>query len=273
MRIPITMCHGIRPTAGNAPTSHPLPADHFDRLMKIAADMGFESINYEDLAAWREDSAALPQHPIMIDFDHPVRSMRYEVSNILDRYGFRGNLFIYTSPYDPTYDRPLSLAQTPEHMTWGEIGELMEAGWHIGAHTISHPDISELSLEDPSGEILRLELDRCNEVIQENLGFVPKDFAFTGTGWSSKAEQEVMARYRFGRLWIVGSQYRANGKPIRYADLVGSSEPDEADGGPPNSTRYITRETNPHRLPSMELQALINHPDAFRQYLEGALAG
>jgi hypothetical protein len=109
--------------------------------------------------------------------------------------------------------------------------------------------------------------------IQENLGFTANDFAFTGTSWSSMAEREVMKRYRFGRLWIVGSEYQADGKPIRYAELAGVSEPDEVDGGPPYSTRYITEGTNPYRLPSMELQGLINHPDAFRKYLEGALAG
>ena len=271
MRIPITMCHGIRP-AGTATTPHPLSAEHFDGLMKIAADMGFTSINYDDLAAWREGSATLPERPIMIDFDHPVRSMRYEVFDILTRYGFKGNLFIYTSPYDGTYHRPLALAQSPEHMTWEEIEELRKAGWHIGAHTISHPNLSELSLEDQTGEILRTELDRCNRVIQENLGFTPKDFAFTGTSWSSMAEQEVMKRYRFGRMWIVGSEYQADGKPIRYAELAGVSESDEVDSGPPYSTRYITAVTNPYRLPAMELQALINHPDAFRNYLEGALA-
>ena len=264
------MCHGIRPT-GSATTPHPLPTEHFDRLMKIAADMGFTSIDYDDLAAWREGSATLPRHTIMIDFDHPVTSMRNEVFDTLNRYGFKGNLFIYTSPYDETYDRPLTLAQSPEHMTWNEIQELRTAGWYIGAHTISHPNLSDLSVEDPSGEILRTELDRCNQVIQDNLGFTPKDFAFTGTSWSSMAEQEVKKRYRFGRLWIIGSEYQADGKPIRYAELAGVSEPDEADGGPPNSARYITEETDPYRLPSMELQGLINHVDAFRAYLEGAL--
>ena len=271
MRIPITMCHGIRPT-GSATAPHPLTAEHFDRLMKIAADMGFTSINYDDLAAWRAGSATLPERPIMIDFDHPVRSMRYEVFNTLSRYGFKGNLFVYTSPYDGTYERPLTLAATPEHMSWEEIRELRQAGWHIGAHTISHPNLSELSLEDPDGEILRTELDRCNRVIHENLGFTPTDFAFTGTSWSKMAETEVMKRYRFGRFWIIGAQYEADGKPIRYAELAGVSEPDEEDGGPPYSTRYITEDTNPYRLPSMELQSLINHPDAFRKYLEGALA-
>jgi len=36
------------------------------------------------------------------------------------------------------------------------------------------------------------------------------------------------------------------------------------DGGPPHSVRYITKDTDTHRLPSMEY-------DAFRSYLEGAL--
>jgi peptidoglycan/xylan/chitin deacetylase (PgdA/CDA1 family) len=273
MRIPITMCHGIRPTVTGGELRYPLPAEHFDSLMSIAAEMGFQSINYDQLAAWRDGAGSLPDHPIMIDFDHPVTSMRGQVFETLERYGFKGNLFIYTSPYDPEYDRPLALAQTPEHMTWEDLRELVQANWHIGAHTISHPNLSMLSEEDPDGKILRVELDRCNQVIERNLGFTPKDFAFTGTSWSSMAEQEVKRRYRFGRLWIVGSQYQVDGKPMRYAELAGSSEADEEDGGPPNSTRYITENTDPHRLPSMELQGLVNQSEAFRSYLQGALDG
>ena len=271
MRIPITMCHGIRPTVTAGALRHPLTAEHFDLLMRTAAEMGFQSINYDQLDAWRQGSASLPERPIMIDFDHPVVSMRGPVYETLERHGFKGNLFIYTSPYDPDYPRPLALTPTPEHMGWTEVMELRQAGWHIGAHTISHPNLSQLAKEDPEGQVLREELDRCNRVIEENLGFVPQDFAFTGTSWSSAAEAEVKKRYRFGRLWIVGSEYEADVKPIRYAELAGSLEPDEPDGGPPNSTRYITEDTDPHRLPSMELQALINHPEAFRSYLQGAL--
>ena len=272
MRIPITMCHGIRPVAAGA-LSKPLTEERFGQLMGIAAEMGFQSINYDQLAAWRAGTGSLPERPIMIDFDHPVVSMRREVFRILERYGYKGNLFIYTSPYDPEYPRPLALAQIPEHMPWAELRELRELGWHIGAHTVSHPNLSNLAADDPDGEVLREELDRCNRVIEENMGFVPEDFAFTGTSWSSAAESEVKKRYRFGRLWVIGSEYEADGTPIRYAELAGSEEPDEADGGPPNSTRYITEHTDPYRLPSMELQALINDPAAFRAYLEGALEG
>ena len=100
---------------------------------------------------------------------------------------------------------------------------------------------------------------------------MPQDFAFTGTSWSSSAEREVKARYRFGRLWIVGAEYQVDGKKTRYADLVGVPGTDEADGGPPHAARYITRDSDPYRLPSMEINALIFEPEAFRRYLEGAL--
>ncbi len=78
----------------------------------------------------------------------------------------------------------------------------------------------------------------------------------------------------FGRLWIVGTHYQADGREIRYADLVGAPGEDEADGGPPLAARYITRDSHPYRLPSMEIQRpLIYSPEAFRAYLEGALSG
>ena len=62
-----------------------------------------------------------------------------------------------------------------------------------------------------------------------------------------------------------------DGKKTRYADLVGVPGTDEADGGPPHAARYITRDSDPYRLPSMEINALIFEPEAFRRYLEGAL--
>ena len=72
MRIPITMCHGIH-SDGNKP----LTPQHMDSLVRIAAEMKFTSINYENLATWRAGTRDLPPRPIMFDFDHPVKSMRH----------------------------------------------------------------------------------------------------------------------------------------------------------------------------------------------------
>ena len=264
-RIPVTMCHGITTGGGK-----PLTVEHFDCLMELAATLGFQSVNYDDLAAWRQRDATLPAHPIMIDFDHPVKSMRHEVHGVLSRYGFKGNLFINTGPMRPGYEGPPGGCESV--MSWDEVRELVELGWHMGAHTVNHPNLSELSLGDPTGEKVRAELEQCDETIRRNVGISPKDFAFTGTSFSHVAQAEVRKRYRFGRLWITQSKYHVDGEVIRYADLVGVDAPDEPDGGPPAAARYITRNTDPYLLPSMELQALVYEPEAFRAYLEGALS-
>ena len=79
-------------------------------------------------------------------------------------------------------------------------------------------------------------------------------------------------RYRFGRLWIIGSEYKVDGQSMRYAELVKVDGLDEPDGGPPVAARYITETSDPYRLPSMELQYLLHEPSEFRAYLEGALS-
>ena len=268
MKIPITMSHGTDQIPGKR---NPLTQEHFARLVAIAHELGFQSISYDDLAAWMWQDGSLPERPIMFDFDHPMKSMRHEVLPVLQRYGYTANLFINTGLMDDMYRTGVPDFAERQFLLWEEAGELAAAGWQIGAHTVTHPNLSELSQEDPTGEKLRAELEQCDATIKEHLGITPQDFAFTGTSWSSSAEREVKARYRFGRLWIVGAEYQVDGKKTRYADLVGVPGTDEADGGPPHAARYITRDSDPYRLPSMEINALIFTPEAFRRYLEGAL--
>ena len=266
MRIPITMCHGVY--ARPEDSARPFQQDHFDRLMQIPAELGFTSINYDDLAAWRAGEKSLPARPIMIDFDHPFRSVVFECREVLDRYGFRANFFINTGLFDLIFGGVRRPEFAGRVATWEELAALRDAGWHFGAHTVTHPDLSQLSLEDPQGERFRAELEENDATLQANLGVTPRDFAFTGTSWSSVAERLVKERYRFGRLWIVGNEYNVDGQKLRYAELVGAPGPDEPDGGPPGGARYITEHTDPYRLPSMELEKLIYEPEAFRRYLE-----
>lgn len=258
------MCHGV-----NVKGERPLDVGRFAAYFRIASELGFESISYDDLAAWRAGGTEAAARAIMFDFDHPAASIRHEIAGIMERFGFRGNLFINTGPMEAMHEEGIPAYGEREWMTWEEIGELMDAGWHIGSHTHMHPNLSELSARDPSGEEVRRELATCDDILKRELGVRARDFAFTGTSWSSAAEREVKKRYRFGRLWIIGGMYEADGHPIRYADLAGVSGEDEADGGPPSGARYVTMESDPYRLPSMELERLIYDYDSYRGYLEG----
>jgi peptidoglycan/xylan/chitin deacetylase (PgdA/CDA1 family) len=274
VRIPIHMSHGVDriPPSAARPGRQSLSAAQFDALYGIARDMGCETIGYDDLENWRNGTGTLPRRPLMIDFDHPTITMRYDMNDIMQRYGFRPTLFINTAGIEAQASKkgPLPKPDERQFMTWDEVGELFKAGWHIGAHTVNHPNLSDLSEKDSTGTMIAEELDQNNETIQQRLGFRPRDFAYTGTSFSTVAEREVKKRYRFGRLWIINNQYDMDGKPVRISDLMGVPGADEADGGPPKASRYITRNSNPYRLPSMDTNYLIHDVDPFRRYLEEA---
>ena len=124
-----------------------------------------------------------------------MKSMRYEIYEALAQYGYCGNLFINTGSMDPG-----SEGYGTETTIWEGLGELVEFGWHVGAHTVTHPNLSELAAEDPQGEKLQWELGICDAAIEQYLGIKTRDFAFTDTSWSSVTERKVKQRYRFGPL-------------------------------------------------------------------------
>lgn len=267
MRIPITMCHGITWQPKPRKIRHTvnrLTAERFQTYFQIASELGFQSISYEHLANWMNGTSNLPERSIMFDFDHPDWSIGRVIAPIMQQFGYAGNLFIHTSPMEKGDNRYT--------MEWQEISDLLAAGWHIGAHMHRHYNLDYLASKDPSGGLIREELEKCDDLIHTNLGIVPKDFAYTGSTWSRISENEVRQRYRFGRLWIVGTHYKTDEGEIRYADLVGVLGDDEVDGGPPYAARYITEDSHPYRLPSMDLEYLMFEFDAFREYLQGALA-
>jgi peptidoglycan/xylan/chitin deacetylase (PgdA/CDA1 family) len=158
------------------------------------------------------------------------------------------------------------------YLTWEEIRDIAASGWHIGSHLHHHISLSYLARKDPSGQAIRDEIERCGSILHEQLGVTSRDFAYTTTTWSQVAEREVAKRYRFARLWIIGTRYDTEAGHVRFADSAGVSGDDELDGGPPHAARYITQRTHPLRLPSMDLEYLVYDYAAFRRYLEGALA-
>jgi peptidoglycan/xylan/chitin deacetylase (PgdA/CDA1 family) len=179
------------------------------------------------------------------------------------RFGFRGNLFVHTPPMEKPHN--------PYYLEWDDLRELRDAGWHFGAHPHRHYGLDYLARQDPSGGLIRAELETCDALLRRHLGIEPKDFAYTSTTWSAVAEAEVRRRYRFARLWIIGTHCQTDHGPVRYADLVAVPGADAADGGPPHVARYLTPASDRLRRPAMELEYLLFEFDVFRAYLWGSL--
>jgi peptidoglycan/xylan/chitin deacetylase (PgdA/CDA1 family) len=63
----------------------------------------------------------------------------------------------------------------PGYMGWAELGALRDAGMEIGAHTVSHPDLTTLGLED-----LRAQVAQSGATLAAELGIAVVSFCYPG---------------------------------------------------------------------------------------------
>lgn len=98
---------------------------------------------------------------ICLNFDDGYHDVYQNALPILDKYGIKATCFVNSGTVGSS-----------GVMSWDELSELKDSyGWEIGAHGYSHPNLSELSLEEASAEI---ELDL---LLFRDKGFDPKSFA------------------------------------------------------------------------------------------------
>lgn len=111
-----------------------------DSQLKILKDRGYQTISLSDFvshrynrAFWRDKSKL-----VILTFDDGYLDNYQNGFPILKKYGFVGVFFIITE-YNDT---------NPGHMTLEQIKEMKEAGMEFGSHTLSHPDLRNLSPEE-----------------------------------------------------------------------------------------------------------------------------
>ena len=128
----IVMYHYIR--AGVDPKKDPIgyglsiPPTEFDHQMSLLKKQGYTSVHMTDLLAGRGGAKT-----IVLTFDDGYEDFYTSAYPILKKYGFTATLYIITGKIGGDY------------MTWDQLRELQKAGFEIGAHTVTHPDLSKLS--------------------------------------------------------------------------------------------------------------------------------
>lgn len=257
--IPVPMCHGLGPN---------LSPKIFGQCLEIAKELGFESIDYDQLIAWLQDRGEIPARPIMFTFDHAFRNILL-CQDMMKKHGYSATLFVDTGRVQQEIARGLPDDRRVV-MNWTELKYLAQNGWQIGGHTHSHIQACKALQQDPSGKTLREDMRQNNDLLLRNVGVEVKDLAYAGPSWTPQAEAIAKDLYRTARLWIRRATYQVEGREVPYAQFMGSSEPDADDGGPSWALRYITPTSDPHRLPSLEWTIFLNTPEAFRSYLEYA---
>ena len=161
-------------------TPHPLlyvARSELEEQADWLAEAGYEAVTLKRvLDAWR-GRASLPRHPVVLTFDDGYRSHLTAALPVLRTHRWPGALNLDLSNIGP-----------PWGLSGEDVRRLIAAGWEIGAHSLSHPDLR--SLGDAA---LTREVGGSRAAIQRMFGVPVRSFCFPFGRYNARVVEAVRA--------------------------------------------------------------------------------
>ena len=151
--IPVLMYHRVleNPPAGS---SHGIwvSAMQFARQLISLQRRGFETITFRDHDRFLRGEARLPRRPIILTFDDGYVDNYTIAFPLLQDFGFRAVIFAVADKDRRTnfWDRDEQQAQL---MSASQLQEVHRSGIEIGSHTVTHPRLPLVSVEEAHREV------------------------------------------------------------------------------------------------------------------------
>ena len=170
-KIPILTYHSID-NSGSVISTSP---EKFRSHMQYLSGSSFNVIALEEIVSCIHENRHFPPRSVAITFDDGFKN-NYDIAYpVLKVYGFRATIFPVTGFCGKNNQWQGQPAEIPvlEIMDWDEVVEMANNGIDFGAHTVNHPNLLELTLEQAEDEIV----DSKKE-IEERLGKSVLSFAY-----------------------------------------------------------------------------------------------
>ncbi len=169
-RLPILMYHGIRERLdGRRPyyETSTTPAV-FARHMQFLKDEGYQALDLSKAVSKLSAGESFGKQ-VVITFDDGYRDFYTHAFPVLQRHNFRAALFL---PSARIGNQRICLGGN-EYLTWAEVRDLNAHGIAIASHTVTHPELRNLS----DHEIDR-EVGESKQTIEDKLGAAVVSFAY-----------------------------------------------------------------------------------------------
>ncbi|MGH7894135.1 MAG: polysaccharide deacetylase family protein [Candidatus Binatia bacterium] len=180
-----------------------LPPRVFRRCVERLRAGGFRTVALDDVVACLRRGGELPRRAVVITFDDGYRSVYDEAFPVLCEHGMTATVFLTVGPPGSTSDRLPALEGRPM-LAWSEIREMQRAGLTVGAHTLTHPDLTRLSAAR-----VDVEMGRSKAVIEDRLGTAVTSFAYPYGRFDARSHALARALFASGcsdALGVVGPQ-------------------------------------------------------------------
>jgi peptidoglycan/xylan/chitin deacetylase (PgdA/CDA1 family) len=179
----------------------------FAAQMKYLHESGYKTCSLAQAIHQLQKQTQAADKLVVVTFDDGYRDFYHHAFPVLNQYGFSATVFLPTAYIG---ENPVSFKGT-DCLTWAEVRELNRHGIRFGSHTVTHPQLHELSVPKIQEEIVN-----SRKTIEEMLGCAVDSFAYpyafpqTDTDFKKMLRDSLrLAGYQNGVCTIVG---RANRK-------------------------------------------------------------
>lgn len=161
--IPVLVYHEIRNPANDAIVVSP---ENFYAQMNYLKQNGFTTITMDDFNKWRDGDFIMPEKPVILTFDDGFTTVYTNAKPIMDSNDFVGSVPVVTRYASFT-------GNNTGYMRWSEINSLVNDGWDIQSHSITHSHLLTLNQSE-----FRYQLQNSKELIKNKTGSNPTSFVF-----------------------------------------------------------------------------------------------
>lgn len=137
------------------------PSDFKAQMDWLQAN-GYHPVDLNDLRAYFQEQRALPSRPVVLTFDDGYADFYTTAFPILQAHGFTAVSYIVSGFLDH-----------PRYMTSAQVLEIDRAGIEVGAHTVTHVDLTKSSPAQ-----LVLEVQGSKSALERLVGHPVLDFCY-----------------------------------------------------------------------------------------------
>lgn len=193
--VPILMYHKVPDAPIDSVHKIFVTKINFEKHLKFFKSRNLSSITFQDYLAVRNGLISidsLPKNPIIITFDDGYKDNLYNALPLMNQYNFKGVLYLLGDKdlLANNWDES-SETYTSELLTIEEKSKFVSAGWEIGAHSMTHPHLTNLDSAEVKYEILE-----SKNRLENDLGIKISSFAYP----YGSINQEVKSAFKLSGI-------------------------------------------------------------------------
>jgi peptidoglycan/xylan/chitin deacetylase (PgdA/CDA1 family) len=187
-----------------------LREDLFRRQMEFLRARGYTTMALSSLCSALLEKQPLPSRAVVLTFDDGFRNTHTRVLPTLKRLGLTATVFVVTGHVGG----PMNWVRTAdvpdlELASWDEIKEMSEAGLDIQSHSVTHPNLCRLTLEQ-----VRNEVRASKQEIEQRLGQPVTLFSYPYGEFTPQIERVVEELDFLGAVTLVVGRTHPGDAPL-----------------------------------------------------------